>query len=63
MQFFKYVFIFFRLKLCEVKDDIFGLPSTFSLAHCVSSDFDNSMGITANFKYANLSIFLLFFFI
>ncbi|XP_060856711.1 uncharacterized protein LOC132934430 isoform X2 [Metopolophium dirhodum] len=39
------------LNIFEVKDDIFGLPSTFSLAHCVCEDFHTSMGMTAEFKY------------
>lgn len=39
------------LNIFEVNDDIFGLPSKFSLAHCVCEDFHNSMGMTADFKY------------
>ncbi|XP_016662883.1 uncharacterized protein LOC100570440 isoform X2 [Acyrthosiphon pisum] len=39
------------LNIFEVKDDIFGLPSKFSLAHCVCEDFHSSMGMTAEFKY------------
>jgi len=42
-----------------VKDDIFDLPSKFSLAHCVCEDFCTSMGMTAEFKYDNhIYIFL-----
>jgi len=36
-----------------VNDDIFSLPSKFSLAHCVCEDFHTSMGMTAEFKYDN----------
>ncbi|XP_026818402.1 protein PF14_0175-like isoform X3 [Rhopalosiphum maidis] len=39
------------LNMFEVKDDIFGLPSKFSLAHCVCEDFHNSFGMTADFKF------------
>ncbi|XP_060847866.1 uncharacterized protein LOC132927368 isoform X3 [Rhopalosiphum padi] len=39
------------LNIFEVKDDIFGLPSKFSLAHCVCEDFHNSFGTTADFKF------------
>ncbi|XP_050063348.1 origin recognition complex subunit 1-like isoform X3 [Aphis gossypii] len=39
------------LKTFEIKDDIFSLPSTFSLAHCVTEDFNNAFGMTADFKF------------
>ncbi|XP_025196678.1 uncharacterized protein LOC112595618 isoform X3 [Melanaphis sacchari] len=39
------------LNMFEVKDDIFSLPSKFSLAHCVCEDFYNAFGMTADFKF------------
>ncbi|XP_015376653.1 PREDICTED: uncharacterized protein LOC107170631 isoform X6 [Diuraphis noxia] len=39
------------LNIYEVEDDIFDLPSKFSLAHCICEDFHNSMGMTADFKF------------
>lgn len=39
------------LKIFEIRDDIFSLPSTFSLAHCVTEDFNNAFGMTADFKF------------
>lgn len=56
------MYFLFSLNIFEVKDDIFDLPSKFSLAHCVCEDFHTSMGMTAEFKYDKHTYIFKFYF-